>query len=126
MIHLDTHVVIWLYAGEINRFPETLRDAMDSEELAISPAVIMELQYLFEIDRIVAEAPRIVETLASSIGLVVADTPFRSVISESLSESWTRDPFDRMIVAQAKAEAVRLVTKDVMIRRHYPDAIWDV
>lgn len=45
MIHLDTHVVIWLYAGEINRFPETLRDAMASEELAISPAVIMELQY---------------------------------------------------------------------------------
>jgi PIN domain nuclease of toxin-antitoxin system len=124
MIHLDTHAVVWLYANEIYRFPEPVRIAMEAEDLCVSPAVVMELQYLREIGRILVDAPLILETLAASVGLTVADTPFREVVMESLSESWTRDPFDRLIVAQAKAETARLVTKDEIIRNHYSAAFW--
>jgi PIN domain nuclease of toxin-antitoxin system len=125
MIHLDTHVVVWLYAGEIDRFPAAGHTAMEDEDLCVSPAVIMELQYLQEIGRISADSPLILETLAASVGLTVADTPFHEVVMEALPESWTRDPFDRLIVAQAKAEKVRLITKDNAILDHYSEAFWD-
>jgi PIN domain nuclease of toxin-antitoxin system len=37
---------------------------------------------------------------------------------------WTRDPFDRLIVAQALLHDAPLITKDEHIRRHYAGALW--
>jgi len=125
MIHLDTHVVVWLYANMIDRFPHPVLAAMEEDDLCVSPVVFMELQYLREIGRISVDAPLILETLAASIGVTVSDTAFREVVMEALSESWTRDPFDRLIVAQAKAEKARLLTRDESIREHCPEAFWD-
>jgi len=51
--------------------------------------------------------------------------PFRTVAEHSLSETWTRDPFDRLIVANAKARNAWLITKDSRIASHYPGAVWD-
>jgi PIN domain nuclease of toxin-antitoxin system len=84
-MYLDTHVVVWLYAGEVSRFSKKALAAIEEEDLFISPVVVLELQYLNEINRITAAAPLIVETLAASIGLTVADTPFREVVMEALS-----------------------------------------
>jgi PIN domain nuclease of toxin-antitoxin system len=38
---------------------------------------------------------------------------------------WTRDPFDRVIVAHALADDLPLLTRDERIRRHCPLARWD-
>jgi len=43
---------------------------------------------------------------------------------EHVSSEWTRDPFDRLIVAHAAANDARLLTKDEKIRRHYKRAVW--
>lgn len=45
-------------------------------------------------------------------------------MTHALKESWTRDPFDRLIVANAKAAGAPLITKDERIRKHYRRAIW--
>lgn len=124
MIHVDTHVVIWLYAAALERFPKAVQEVLEMEDLGTSPAVLLELQYLREIGRITVEGPLILETLAASIGLELLDIPFRAITMEALCESWTRDPFDRFIVAHAKAEKARLLTKDKAIRKHYPEAFW--
>ena len=62
--------------------------------------------------------------LAGDIGLRVCDLPFRTVVDHALAEHWTRDPFDRMIVANAKAVGALLVTKDERILEHYSRAVW--
>jgi PIN domain nuclease of toxin-antitoxin system len=54
----------------------------------------------------------------------VCDLPFRTVVEYALKENWGRDPFDRLIVANAKAAEAPLVTKDARIRRHYSRVIW--
>jgi PIN domain nuclease of toxin-antitoxin system len=42
-----------------------------------------------------------------------------------LDEKWTRDPFDRLIVANAKANGFAwLISADEHIRNHYPRAVW--
>ena len=46
-----------------------------------------------------------------------------ALITQALREKWTRDPFDRLIVANAKAAGAPLITKDERIRKHYRRAI---
>ena len=123
-MHLDTHAVVWLYAGETNRFSDKALKAIETEDLFVSPAVILELQYLREIERLTADSSLIIETLSASIGLEVADTPFREVVMEALTATWTRDPFDRLIASQARAEKQKLLTKDETILKHYSAAFW--
>jgi len=125
MIYLDTHAVVWMYAGEIERFPRTARLAIEAEELLISPLVVLEMQYLRETGRL-TEAPQIVcERLAREIGLHVREVPMLEVVQESMLQTWTRDPFDRMIVGQCVVDATPLLTKDRTIRRHFKQARWD-
>ena len=124
MTHLDTHVALWLYAGDIERLSTTARNRIESDEVAVSPIVQLELQYLKETDRITVDSALVIEYLANTIGLTFCDLPFARVVIESIQQTWTRDPFDRIIVAQAASRGVPLLTKDAMIREHYRSAIW--
>jgi PIN domain nuclease of toxin-antitoxin system len=124
MIYLDTHVVVWLYAGETRRLSDPAREQIERNELCVSPVVLLELAYLRELGRITADSTLIVATLEQSIGLALCDLPFSRVVVESLEQRWTRDPFDRLIVAQAKARGASLITKDRVIRKHYAKAVW--
>jgi PIN domain nuclease of toxin-antitoxin system len=81
VIYLDTHVVVWLYAGEHKCGRR--RSSRSSRNL---------------------------------LGLSICDLPFAEVSITSLQQKWTRDPFDRLIVAQALARGARLITKDRFIR----------
>jgi PIN domain nuclease of toxin-antitoxin system len=58
------------------------------------------------------------------IGLQLCQHPFTDVIEIAAKQSWTRDPFDRIITAQAAIGSNALVTKDNGIRKHYKYAIW--
>lgn len=124
MIYLDTHVVVWLYAGDIDRFPPGVRRLIESSELYVSPAVILELQFLKEIKRLTVESILIIETLSASIGVKVCEHSFVDIIRSSLSQVWTRDPFDRMIVGNAALNDTTLITKDSLIRDNYEHAYW--
>lgn len=124
--HLDTHVVVWLYAGEVERFPEAARAALERDTLAVSPAVVMELQYLYEIGRLAEPARTVLDDLRDRIGLGFAEADFPSVVSRALPLAWTRDPFDRLIAAHSLADDAPLVTADRALREHLPTAIWDL
>lgn len=125
MMHLDTHVVVWLFAGQLERFPKKACALLEDESLIISPMVCLELQYLYEIGRVTVPSAQIVQTLQASIDLHVSGAPFHEIAMEAISLSWTRDPFDRMIVAQATAEKATLLTKDTHIHSHYKRAFWE-
>ena len=124
MIYLDTHVVVWLYAGEHARIARPARRLIDTEPLFISPVLLLELAFLEETGRIRAQARTIFTELQELVALSVCDLPFAEVSIASLQLKWTRDPFDRLIVAQALARGARLITKDRFIRRHFKDAVW--
>jgi PIN domain nuclease of toxin-antitoxin system len=124
MIYLDTHVVAWLYAGELDRLPQPVRELLDEEQVVISPMVELELQYLYESGRTTMPGRDVVAALAEEIGLGRCELPFAQVVAGALGESWTRDPFDRLIVAQASARRLPLLTRDQTIHDHYDEAIW--
>jgi len=122
--YLDTHAVLWLYSGETDRFSSNAGEKIEQDELYISPIVLLEMQYLKEIGRVTAEPSLIIDYLGLTLGLQACSTFFGRVIAEAMLLDWTRDPFDRIIVATAAANAAVLVTKDTDILRHYAKAVW--
>lgn len=124
MIRLDTHAVVWLYTGEVERFTKRGRALLDSERLVVSPMVELELTYLHEIERLKVGGADIVGDLQSRIGLAVSEQSLVSVVRSTASLSWTRDPFDRLIVGDAIAANCPLLTKDQTMRSHTTLARW--
>ncbi len=125
MTYLDTHVVCWLYAGLTERIPSRVQETLEQGDLRISPMVALEVQHLHEIGRLAAGAEDVVGALQRDLGLRVCELPFPAVVTRALAHTWTRDPFDRLIVAQADLESRALLTKDSTIRKHYPLALWE-
>ena len=124
MIYLDTHVVAWLYAGREDLFPELVRSLIEANDLRISPMVGLELHYLYEIERLADPAGLVLDRLATEIQLQVCDLAFPRVAAQARAETWTRDPFDRIVVGQARLNEAPLVTKDRAILKAYDAAIW--
>lgn len=125
MIYIDTHVAAWLFAGFVERFPPTARDLMEENGLFISPMAVLELRYLREIGRLSVDAPMILGYLETAVALQVCRLPFHRIIVEAMNQVWTRDPFDRIIAAQARAAGRQLLTKDAAMREHCDFAVWD-
>jgi len=121
---LDTHVVAWLYLDAGANLPAPVRALLDRDDLVISPIVELELQYLFEIGRTAQPAEAILAYLADRIGLAVDASPFKDVVRAAAEQSWTRDPFDRLIVGHAALNQRMLITKDEAIRAQYRHARW--
>src|SRR3990167_9198297 len=99
MMYLDTHVVIWLYEGAIEKLSERGKLLLNTEELRISPIVRLELQFLQEINRIRTKPDDILDELCHQMGIGFYEENMRRVIHHSMDLSWTRDPFDRLILS---------------------------
>ena len=124
MVYLDTHVVAWLYAGTQELLSKDAVRLIEERDLFISPIVELELQYLKEAGKIKKSPRDIMSTLSKEINLKICPKDFHSVVQEAGSFHWTRDPFDRLIVAQASLQEKILITKDEIIRDHYKKAVW--
>ena len=123
--YLDTQTAVKLAEDGVKRISRAAQAHIARSALLISPMTILEMQYLFEIRRIVIRARDLQRKLQDELGVVVCDIPFATVSAIALDETWTRDAFDRIIVAQAKANNFAyLVTSDEIIHKHYPRAVW--
>lgn len=122
--HLDTHVVIWLRDGETAKLSPAAAHVIESHRLIASQFVRLELQYLLEIGRLDEPPDVVLGYLQDRIGLQMCTLPTASIVGAALLQTWTRDPFDRLITANASAAAALLVTRDQAMRRHYPRALF--
>ena len=123
--YLDTNVALWLCENELHRISLAARKTISRSDTLISPMVVIELGYLHEIGRSRRVPQDIVKQLREQIGLQVCEHSFADIADTATFEAWTRDPFDRVIVAHAKANGYApLVTADLRIQQNYPKAIW--
>jgi PIN domain nuclease of toxin-antitoxin system len=121
---LDTHVVCWLYEGRLDLISAPAQTAIESGLLRVSPMALLEIQYLYEIGRIGKTANQVFAALSDEIGLREGDAVFAEVAAKAQTLNWTRDPFDRLIVAEALVSGAVLITRDEKIRKHCACAIW--
>jgi PIN domain nuclease of toxin-antitoxin system len=124
-VYLDTNVVVWLAQGTLQRISRRAKSALEQGTLLMSPMVLIELEYLYELNRIKLPARDVQLKVEHEVGIRVCDLPFFSVAGTALDEKWTRDPFDRMIVAHAKTNGLApLVSADEEIKKNYPRTVW--
>jgi PIN domain nuclease of toxin-antitoxin system len=125
MTYLDTHVVAWLFAGRPDLLPPAVRRRIERDDLVVSPMVVLELQYLFETKRTTEPADVVIRELQTAVDLRLCDLPFHRVAETAVAQSWTRDPFDRIITSHAVLRRAPLASKDATIRANYARVVWD-
>jgi PIN domain nuclease of toxin-antitoxin system len=120
---LDTHIALWAVTDS-PRLPQRARDAiMAADEVHVSVVSLWEIAIKHALARQqmpvgAAEARQAFVDAGYSM-LVI--TPEHVVAVEALPP-WHRDPFDRLLVAQAISEPLRLVTADAALPR-YSDVV---
>lgn len=107
MILLDTNALIWLHHGHRRGRPLEERTG-----LYVSPAAILEIQLLLETGRIRLHAGAGVRQIADDGRWMIDDPSSLDWFDRALEIAWTRDPFDRLLVAHAQLRGWRIATAD--------------
>lgn len=118
MILLDTNALLWLDVG--HRRARAL--GRWGGRLHISPASLLEIQFLLETGRLRLRAGATIEALAADSRWAVDDPPSAPWFDEARGLTWTRDPFDRLIVAHARYRGWRLATGDGRLLERLADS----
>lgn len=121
---LDTHAAVLLFGGEIDVFGSRARALMERSALFVSPFVRLELQFLKEVGRVLRSPDEILGALEADLGLATSKDAVDAVVGRAVGMTWTRDPFDRLLVATAQLHGAPFVTRDDHIAEHYAEAVW--
>ncbi len=115
-ILLDTHILLWIVLGSrrIDDFPWLER----YRPWGVSPISLLEIQFLAEIGRIELESG-FQEALASDPRFEIDEAPLASLVRAALPLGWTRDPFDRLLVAHSTLRRAPFCTVDRAIRTNH-------
>jgi PIN domain nuclease of toxin-antitoxin system len=116
VILLDTNAILFLLEG--HRRSKVLLPFMG--ELRASPLSLMELQMLAEVGRLrfATKDPR--DAFGDDPRWQLDDPAVGSLVRCAHDIRWTRDPFDRLLVAHAQYRRWRLATSDARILEHLP------
>lgn len=122
---LDTHVLLWALMTP-ERLSAPARDALEDPEHAIffSAASIWEIAIKRALDRPgFSVEPE--EARTASLGLGFEELPVtgRHAVAVRHLPLLHRDPFDRLLVAQAKTEPLILMTNDPQVADYDPN-LW--
>jgi PIN domain nuclease of toxin-antitoxin system len=126
-ILLDTHALLWAALGDPRLSPAA--DAIigdGSQELLISPVSAMEIVMKHAAGRLELpdEARTWIQTRVAAFGLIELPLTTEHAIEAGLLPRHHRDPWDRLLVAQARVERVTLLTADDAIARYEVTTIW--
>ncbi|MDX2073069.1 MAG: PIN domain-containing protein [Alphaproteobacteria bacterium] len=123
--YVDTHVVVWLRENKLRKFSKAaLRELERAETLLVSPVVKLELAYLQEIGGLTISPEKMLDSKTLNFDFEISNMSFAPICEAAQSIAWTRDLFDRLLVAEATIANAKLITADTKIHAHYKKAVW--
>jgi PIN domain nuclease of toxin-antitoxin system len=111
---LDTHVLIWWDEGR-KLAAAARRAIMQADAVYVSAASAWEIGIKIGLGRL--RPARTVSQAAEESGFLELPVTFRHAEVAALP-AHHRDPFDRLLIAQAELEGLTLVTRDPIFRRY--------
>ena len=125
MMLLDTHILYWFFF-EDEKLPNSLKEQIESEkDVYISIVTFWELAIKSSLGKM---------KLPVSVSSLMKDCtecefkilPITDAHLDKLSDlPWIhRDPFDRLLICQAQAEGLTLITADESIRKYELNMLW--
>jgi PIN domain nuclease of toxin-antitoxin system len=126
-ILLDTHALLWAALGDARL--SAAADAIiadGSQELLFSPVSALEIAMKHAAGRLELpdEVGTWVRTRIAAFGLEELPLTSEHAIEAGLLPRHHRDPWGRLLVAQARVERVPLLTADEAIQRYEVATIW--
>lgn len=120
---LDTHAALWWLADDARLGTEAVRQlGDDSNRVLLSSAVVWEVAIKRSLGKLQAP-PDLASTLIGAGVQPLAITLDHAAAVEALP--WRhRDPFDRMLVAQALAEGASIVSHDERLQQYGIPLVW--
>jgi PIN domain nuclease of toxin-antitoxin system len=123
---VDTNAFLWLVAGDRRLSRSARRAIEDSQgEWWLSAASIWELAIKSGLGRITLPAPLdeyIAEKIQQGLRVLSVDWPHATRVERL--PFYHRDPFDRLIVAQAQSEGLVVVTSDPAFAKYGVRTVW--
>ena len=113
---LDTHVILWWLTDDAALSDEMKTRLDDEPDVYVSPASLWEVAIKQSIGKLSGPID-LAEEIGNS-GFREVPIMFRHAIAAGRLPLVHRDPFDRMLVAQAQCEAMTLASRDPHIRRY--------
>lgn len=114
---LDTHIFLWYLAASRKLSKAALSRIEMADVVYISAASIWEAGIKIKQGRLEANIDDLYEGIISSGFIELPISARHSVLAANLPELH-RDPFDRMLIAQAMSEPVKLLTADGLLRQY--------
>lgn len=118
---LDTHTLLWWWADD-SRLGAAARAAITSaQDVGVSVASVWEIEIKRALGRLAAPADVVAGATADGFVLLAIDAPH--VVGAARLPQHHRDPFDRVLVAQARIEQRILVTDDAKLADYDVDRL---
>ena len=124
---LDTHTFLWLDSSPEQLSPGALAACEDpTNQLYLSVVSAWEIQIKHQINRLQLEIPleEMIQGQQTANDLRILPVELHHVYILRQLPLHHNDPFDRLLIAQAKAEQMRLVSADGQFAPYLVDVIW--
>lgn len=123
---LDTHAFLW-WSGEPERLSQTACSFLENKEnlMLLSFASVWEIQIKVQPGKL-----RLSKSLASILevqqqnGIGFLRIELAHILRLEQLPLYHKDPFDRLLVAQAMAEDIPILSKDALIAQYGVRTIW--
>jgi PIN domain nuclease of toxin-antitoxin system len=121
---LDTHTILWWFSDD-RRLPATARTAIadPGNQLLVSAAVGYEISYKQKLGRL----PPLPEVLPHRLlreGVDILPISMDHAVAAAGLRGPHRDPWDRIMMAQALAEGCQMVTADPVFSDYAVPVLW--
>jgi PIN domain nuclease of toxin-antitoxin system len=113
---LDTHVILWWLTDAHDLPTEVKRRIDDEPAVYLSPAAVWEVAIKQSIGKI--KEPDNLAEIINDAGFRPLPITSEHAIAAGRLPLIHRDPFDRMLIAQARCEGLTLVTRDPLIQQY--------
>jgi PIN domain nuclease of toxin-antitoxin system len=123
----DTHAFIW-WDGEQSKLSGAVLDVCQSStnSLHLSLASVWELQIKMQLGKLALRLPLadVLRDQQQQNGLVLEPVTLEDILALSQLPPFHRDPFDRLIIAQANRRRFHVVTHDPEFARYQVAVLW--
>jgi PIN domain nuclease of toxin-antitoxin system len=122
----DTHAFMWWDSQSSRLSPRALTACSDpSNELLLSTASVWEIQIKSQLGKLALRAP-LADIIAQqrANGVAVLAISLEHVLAIGKLPSIHRDPFDRILAAQANEEGAWLVSNDPIMPKYPVKLLW--
>ena len=120
---LDTHALLWWLADD-PRLPEAPRQALGNQEVLVYASAVSAWEITVKRTLGKLDIPGDWVTAVAEEGFRRLEITWEHVLEVGALPDVHRDPFDRLLVAQARVEGMTLVSGDATIAAYGTPVLW--